>query len=388
MYQVNSYHHKSKLANQLIFAKQKKFTGKLEIKTSFNNSWIFYLYTGKVVWGEGGCHPHRSWQRLLTKYCTQLECHNFQASVGDRNNGGNYYILTVLLQRKLLTKEQVIEIIKNTVIEILFDLLQIETQQSLTLSWEDNSSWFNSDLQKFNILIDLETEFQLAQQEWLLWQKEGLTAYSPNLAPVVKEPEKLREAVPVTAYQNLIRLLDGQRSLRDLACYLNKDLPKLASSLLPYLKQGLIKWNDIPDIVLKETSINTSHPSSDRNLIVCIDDSPQICKVMEQIITARGYDFIAIREAIQAIPTLVSANPSLIFLDIGMPIINGYEICTQIKKVSQLKDIPVIILTGNDGMVDRIKAKMVGATEFVAKPIEVEKIEAVISKYILQTISP
>ena len=60
--------------------------------------------------------------------------------------------------------------------------------------------------------------------------------------------------------------------------------------------------------------------------------------IMEQIIIEQGYSFIAIQEAIQAIPALVSVNPSLIFLDIGMPIINGYEICAQIKKVSQWRD--------------------------------------------------
>jgi chemotaxis family two-component system response regulator PixG len=385
MYQTNpNFIGKSKLFNQLIFAKQKKITSQLKIQTTLGLSWIFYLDTGKIVWAEGGCHPERSWQRLLIKYCSQFDHNHFHVSNSDRTKGSNYYILTVLLQRKLLTKEQAIEAIRNKVIEILFDLLQIETQQSLNLAWENNFNWFNSDLQKFNTLIDLEEAFQLAQQELLLWQKEGLIAYSPNLAPIVKEPEKLREAIPITAYQNMIRLLDGQRSLRDLACYLNKDLFKLASSLVPYLNQGLIKWIEIPDFQSKQTKTGQAQPAQNRPLIACVDDSPQICKVMEQIIIEQGYSFVAIQEAIQAIPTLVSVNPSLIFLDIGMPIINGYEICAQIKKVSQLKDIPVIILTGNDGMVDRIKAKMVGATEFISKPIEVEKISAVIGKYIFQ----
>ena len=47
----------------------------------------------------------------------------------------------------------------------------------------------------------------------------------------------------------------------------------------------------------------------------------------------------------------------MIFLDIGMPILNGYEVCTQIRRVSKLQEVPIIMLTGNDGVFDRVKAK-------------------------------
>ena len=66
-----------------------------------------------------------------------------------------------------------------------------------------------------------------------------------------------------------------------------------------------------------------------------------------------------------------------------MPIINGYEICSQIRRVSQLKNTPVIILTSNDGMVDRVRSKLVGASGFLGKPVNeekvIEKIESLLS---------
>ncbi len=65
-----------------------------------------------------------------------------------------------------------------------------------------------------------------------------------------------------------------------------------------------------------------------------------------------------------------------------MPIANGYEVCSQIRRISQFKNIPVIILTGNNGIVDRVRAKIVGSSEFLSKPIKPEQVLAVVRKYL------
>jgi two-component system, chemotaxis family, response regulator PixG len=170
---------------------------------------------------------------------------------------------------------------------------------------------------------------------------------------------------------------------------MNKDVRRLASSLMPYIQQELLEFVKIDDIKLPHIETNNSaaqkRVDAHKPLIVCIDDSPQICNVMEQIITKAGYRFIGVKQALQAVPTLISAKPDLVFLDIGMPIVNGYEICSQIRRVSQIKHIPVVILTGNDGIVDRVRAKVVGANAFVSKPIEIEKIHQAIEENILLT---
>lgn len=103
---------------------------------------------------------------------------------------------------------------------------------------------------------------------------------------------------------------------------------------------------------------------------------------MCKIINSTGYRFISIRESIQALPVLLEQKPDLIFLDLVMPITNGYELCSQIRKVSQFKEIPIVILTGNDGVIERVRAKMAGASDFMSKPIEKDKIVTTIKKYI------
>ena len=67
-----------------------------------------------------------------------------------------------------------------------------------------------------------------------------------------------------------------------------------------------------------------------------------------------------------------------------MPIVNGYEICTQVRRVSKLKHIPIVFLTGNDGIIDRFRAKVSGANAFITKPIEINKITTAIERYLTE----
>ena len=173
---------------------------------------------------------------------------------------------------------------------------------------------------------------------------------------------------------------------------MNKDLLLLTKSLFPYIHKGLVELIKVPDLKLVNSNTKQSKSSSksiakksDKPLIACIDDSPQVCMIMKEIITQAGYSFLGIQQPIQAVPSLISANPTIIFLDIGMPILNGYEVCTQIRRVSKLQDIPIVMLTGNDGVFDRVKAKVCGASDFLSKPIEADKIVQTIEKFAIST---
>ena len=384
---VNKFN--SRLANQLVFIKQKQFTGKIKITSSTGIEWLVYLCLGRLVWTDGGIHPNRSWKRLVDKYCPQVDWNNFQFRKDKNFECGDYYLLTVLLQRKLLQREQATEVIKSRAVEVFFDLLQHESKNPLKITPEtaSTSSFLTSGLQMSISLVNIEEVLVETEQGWLIWQEKGLGKWSPHLAPMMKQQDKLREEVSGIVFQNFLKLLDGERTLLDLSARMNKDVRRLTSSLVPYINQGLLDLLSIKDIAppnlkVEDIAATDAKPkvSSKKPLIACIDDSPQICNIMEQIITKAGYRFVGIQQALQAVPSLIAANPDLIFLDIGMPIVNGYEICSQIRRVSKLKHIPVVILTGNDGIVDRVRAKVVGANDFVAKPVEIEKIHEAITE--------
>ncbi len=129
----------------------------------------------------------------------------------------------------------------------------------------------------------------------------------------------------------------------------------------------------------KKTEIK---PIVHKPTIVHIDDSPVEGKLMATILADLNCNFTQVNNAMMAVAALLKIKPDLVFLDLNMPIVNGYEICAQVRRVEAFKDIPIIILTANDGLVDRVRAKMVGATDFMSKPIDREKVSQIITKYL------
>lgn len=378
----------TKLSKNLIYFKQKQFTGQINIQGSAKTIWRIYLCLGRLVWADGGVHPHRSWKRLIDKYCPQVDWYTLEIDFNRRTDCGDYHVLSSLLEQKLIGREQAIELVKTRATEIVFDLLHLEFRQQLRVNSDiaSTSSFLTSGMQMSISLVNIEQVLHDAHQTWLVWQKKGLSNWSPNLAPMMRKQDRLREEVSGIVYQNFLRLLDGQRTLRDLSSRMGKDVRKLTSSLIPYVQQDLLDIVEVEDIEAPQFSRNArlqeEIKDADKPLIACIDDSPQICKIMEQIITQSGYRCISIQESLQALPALIKADPDFIFLDIGMPIVNGYEICTQVRRVNKLKHIPIVFLTGNDGIIDRVRAKVSGANAFIPKPIEIDKITSTIEKYI------
>ena len=387
------------ITQQLLSIRQSKFTGKLEVRSlERTQTWYLYLCLGRLIWADGGCHTHRSWQRCL------LNC-NLQIPATLRNEKakiatiacGKYYFLRLLIDRGLISKTKAITIIQNKITEVLFDIIQQEQQQKLeyTRQGENLELLLQDGLNLSTTLISVEEALVKAQKEWLLWSQHGLKNWSPNLAPVIREFEQLKEQLPNGIYQRFTKLFHGELSLRDLAIYMNQDLVSIGSSLSPYIHRQWLELIKIPDLEpftplpFPQQATTNQQANNNRPLIACIDDSPQACQIMKQIFTKAKYGFIDIQKPLEAIPQLINSNPSFIFLDLTMPIVNGYELCAQIRRVSQLKDVPVVMLTSSDGIVDRVRAKMVHASGFLAKPIREDKVIKAVEKMLgANTASP
>lgn len=419
-----------RLCTKLKQFNQKQFTGRLDIQIATGQKWSLYFSFGHLIWASGSVHPTRRLRRQINKNTPKVSIKNIYPRDSDNFECWDYHILTILAHRKVINTDAILAIMQGIITEVLFDLIQhIEitsvTQQLASPDLAQPSPPEPATIEHLNFKLepklgirpsssdtgilprvwtwDVEPALSTTQKIWEQWSGLGLALRSPNLALVIIKPEALKAETSPSVYQNLATLINGKRSLRDLAVLLKQDLAVMTRSLVPYIRKQFMSFVEIEDLpnpflVAKPPSThpenspvpNRRHSSppptpptsiNNQKLIACIDDSPQILAIARKVIEAAGYDFLGIDDAVRALPTLLQYQPRLIFLDLVMPIANGYEICSQIRRVSQFKNTPVVILTGKDGIVDRMRAKMVNATDFVNKPVEKTKIIAVLNKY-------
>ncbi len=367
--------------------KESRFSGQLVISDTQNRTWVFYLYLGRIVYASGGIHPVRRWRRHIVAYCPERLAHVEEIQLALANIAQEesrisweYQLLSVWIDQNKISRDQATKAITATVIEILFDMAQ--AMDVTCESIKENL------LTTRLILIDAEQVIKEANKLNTAWQDAKIANRSPDMAPIICQPEALQKRTSAQVYQNLIQLLDGQQSLRDLSVRMKRDVVTVTRSLLPYIQLGLVQLGEIGDIAppvsapVAQQLFKTKTPH--RLTIACIDDSPVICQAMERIITKAGYQFVQEMDGLRAIAVLLSRKPDLIFLDLAMPNTNGYEICSQLRKLSFFKNTPIVILTGNDGIVDRVRAKMVGSTDFLAKSAQPEQILETINKYVVQ----
>jgi twitching motility two-component system response regulator PilG len=75
-------------------------------------------------------------------------------------------------------------------------------------------------------------------------------------------------------------------------------------------------------------------------------------------------------------------KPDLILCDIAMPELDGYELCAMLRQATAFRQIPIVMLTGKDGFIDRVKARMVGATDYMTKPFGEGELLTLVEKYV------
>lgn len=118
--------------------------------------------------------------------------------------------------------------------------------------------------------------------------------------------------------------------------------------------------------------------------VACVDDSPAILSSVTQILHRSGYEVIPITDPRQAITTLEQEKPALVLLDVLMPELNGYELCKLIRQHPELRQIPVVFLTGKDGLVDKVRAKLLGVREYLTKPVDAEQLRRCVQQVLHQ----
>jgi twitching motility two-component system response regulator PilG len=344
--------------------------------------WFVFFLNGQIVYAADRATSLSRLSDYLRRYRAEATLSHLVVSSIATTNAPEYGYLWALLENHTLTPAQGRSIIQSMVHETLFDLLSLH-QGSFIFELGPALSPQLTTLEITPLLAKIMTQVQ----EWKQFHPH---IQSPDQCPTIADLATLQATLSKRTLATLDRYVDGKTSIRQIARYLNRDSLTVARAIYPYVQKGMIQ------LIYSATQQNEAdggfklvrfkefgHPVEPRSLrVVCIDDGVSVRQTVEHILQQHGYEATAIGNPLKALSLVFQLKPDLILCDIAMPELDGYEICAMLRTSTAFRQLPIIMLTGKDGFIDRVKAKMVGATDYLTKPFGESELLMLVEKYI------
>ena len=383
-------------------------------------SWKIYLHQGKIQ------YVYCSVQLLdqLKYYLHYLKCDRavaalkklppsflkLQSSIQDKSVGQNIYskVISWLLTGQYLDLQQCSKLIKTINKDTIQSFLSLD---NAAYSWQDGESlplWIPVEIRDSlsSSVSECLNERQIILRQWQNCSKGLLSVYQRPYFPPSWETKPLPASGSLNSkiLRELTQVLRGRTSIRQLSLLLKKDELQVAQILSPYIDEKIIylhhpqaPLDKLPQISrdTKESVMQLSDIDSDNQItqgipnksaktwkIVCIDDSPTILSEIKRFLDGEKFEITAIDDPVRAVSEIFTLNPDLILLDITMPRINGYKLCGLLRSSGKCDRTPIIMVTGNTGLIDKARAKISGATDYFTKPFTKEGLNKIVAKHL------
>jgi twitching motility two-component system response regulator PilG len=337
-------------------------------------SWFVFFLNGQIVYCQAGDSSLSRIDDYLRHYKLQKRPDNQLLTTLASTNSPEYAYIWILLEQNIISPKIARSIIHSLVHETLFDLLSL------------HQGSFIFDLGKALVpqlttleISPLVTRITKQLQEWKQLYPH---IQSPEQLPVLADVGRLSASLPEATVNKLQNWADGQKSLRQLSRYLNRDILTVAKAIYPYVQQGWLQLVYSNTSKSNTQTQNYEQVDKSKGRIVCIEDAIAICETIESILKLNGYEAVSISNPLEALSLVFQLKPDLILCDIAMPELDGYEICSMLRHSTIFRFVPIIMLTGKDGFIDRVRASMVGATDYLTKPFTGKELLMLVEQYL------
>ncbi|MBV6623778.1 MAG: response regulator [Rivularia sp. (in: Bacteria)] len=333
----------------------RRATGCLRVFTKFN-SWSIYMEEGKLTYASCSENLFERLDTYLRRLNQQIPTLNSSARVQmrmifekkDRDepiSQADYQAICWLVDGDYITYPQAETLINELAKEVLESFLKITEG-----SYEFTSEHALSNLPSF-CYLDLRSLIESVQKQLRNRRYSQQQDTSPKVSPVVDNATKLPMKVkPLSEVE--------------------KQSPK---------QTGLSNVNNSQD----NNNTNIAKNAKERlYTVACIDDSLTILKSIKRFLDEENFSVVMINDPVKALMQILRSKPDLILLDVEMPNLDGYELCSLLRRHSAFKDIPIVMVTGRTGFIDRAKAKMVRASGYLTKPFTQSELLKVVFKHI------
>jgi twitching motility two-component system response regulator PilG len=385
----------------------KEANGSLKIVHNDSIYWI-YLNQGKVFYATNSIDPFERLERHLRRLSHEVATLknevrsslrlSFETELENSPElPSDYQAICWLIKQNHLTQEQAIILITRLINEVFDSYILLPNQCQ-------NKFYKNDDLNQTICLFELSSLLEDTLKKLKIWQ-----SFTPHISSLYQRPYFFSKPDATVEQQKIGKILRGF-NFRQLSAMLNQDELVLVKKFYPLIANKTIilrepqsPFDRIPKfskdnlaIVSRSLSQKTvpepdeidvpDLPNSEIEQkqwkVVCIDDSPTILNEITRFLARDEFSVFPITEPLKALMKIIRIQPDLILLDVGMPNIDGYKLCSLIRKYSAFKDTPIVMVTGNKGLIDRAKARMAGATDYMTKPFTQSDLLNMVFRYL------
>ncbi|WP_245817329.1 response regulator [Hydrococcus rivularis] len=391
------------------------------LRISHNSvEWQIYFNLGKLIYATHSLDPFERLERhlrclsdeiptLTSAVRTQARVNFESESSSNPHICPDYLAICWLVEQEHLKPEQAAELLKNITQEVFESYLLLQ----------EGAYQFISNNEKYPKFCRFEVQpfVEECQQRLSCWQAMSSAISSPEQRPYFVSLAHAQQKLPPDKGEKLSKLLRGF-SFRQLAVLTKKDELRLAQGLYPLIKDKFVVLRDpqppydrlpkIPTLdtalifVSEPTIVKPTQETSAKNTlsnitlaglpqvtgvqktykVICIDDSPTILKEINRFLENYDLEVHAINDSGKALREIIRIKPDIILMDVGMPGIDGYKLCRLIRNHSLFENTPIVMVTGNTGLIDRAKARIAGATDYMTKPFTQAELVKMVFRYL------
>ena len=355
-------------------------------------TWLLYFYEGKLFYANHSLEPIERLEQHLRRISPTILANQVYADLREQLKDANleatypsldYQAIRWLIAQGHITEQTAGTLVKSISKEVLQSYLLITSGTSELVSRETSFPiWWSG-----NFLF-VTKECQTELQAWQALQPAIRSPYQrpylmniehPLLTPDVKA--KLSKILIGFSFRQLSLLLkqDELTVANNLHRLINNRIVGLRPPQPPFdrLHKLYAAATDGEQFNEKEQSVTATLAAVDPKAsaanpstgdlseqatykIACVDDSPTILREINRFLDGDSFKVFPIVDSGTALMKIIRINPDIILLDVGMPTIDGYKLCSMLRKHPAFKKTPIVMVTGNTGIIDRAKAKMAG----------------------------
>ncbi len=399
---MNQYSYENQQINQLLEQlRSEKITGILNVSSKRDRDDRVFSYF--LVWKEGEIvyanSRLASAGEIIKKLVNQLNpkmanaaLKFVQPKITNRKSIREY--LQLLVKVKALQWQKIEQAIQTQVASILEQLaLYSGTAYLNTNNINDFDLSFGNDEHALN-WTSLQSELRQRQEKW-----HTLEPQVPSLQAIPRSQKDSFETITKNSIRDHItKYIDGKRSLMDIAYHLNQDSLTIASAYRRWVTSDWITFTDnnsanalVEEVKASEENQKNqpSQPVSKASFdypnglptVLSVDDSLIVQASIKRVLK-NEYNLIFSDNAVDALKILNTKKVDLLLLDVTMPDIDGLQMCKTLRSISKFKDLPIIMVTARDTLVDKMKGQIAGTNHYLTKPFTNDQLKAIINKYI------